>query len=219
LRRPPDVSSAIGYSGWRYPRTNAIRNAARQPNPSRATKDPQRSRAPATRSTGRPRCGSTRTTRSSRSGHPRSSPRTAARSTTRCSTSSLPAARRRGQPRSPSRSRMHRGRHGRAVVSRSIPRGGPSSLPRSPGAWISAPWGPWRAPAESTRRSSASTPRGIPWGGTLGGAEDDYPVDVAVDVAGDAVVAGWSVPPVAVDGGPGVLQSASYAIFVAKLGW
>jgi hypothetical protein len=56
---------------------------------------------------------------------------------------------------------------------------------------------------------------GLRWGG----AEDDYPVDVAFDAAGDAVVAGWSVPPVAVDGGPGVLQSASYAIFVAKLGW
>jgi hypothetical protein len=48
-----------------------------------------------------------------------------------------------------------------------------------------------------------------------GGAEDDYPVDVAADAAGDAVIAGWSAPLLVGDDG----GSASYAIFVAKLGW
>jgi hypothetical protein len=57
---------------------------------------------------------------------------------------------------------------------------------------------------------------GVRWGG----ADDDLPVDVAVDAAGDAVIAGWSKPPSSevvdeVDGGSG----AHYAIFVAKLGW
>jgi hypothetical protein len=48
-----------------------------------------------------------------------------------------------------------------------------------------------------------------------GGADDDYPVDVAADAAGDAVIAGWTAPRlVGSDGG-----TASYAIFVAKLGW
>jgi hypothetical protein len=57
---------------------------------------------------------------------------------------------------------------------------------------------------------------GIRWGG----ADDDLPVDVAVDAAGDAVIAGWSKPPSSevvdeADGGSG----AHYAIFVAKLAW
>ena len=51
-----------------------------------------------------------------------------------------------------------------------------------------------------------------------GGAEDDYALDVAADAAGDAVIAGWSVPPIP-DGGSGARSSASYAIFVAKLSW
>jgi hypothetical protein len=53
-----------------------------------------------------------------------------------------------------------------------------------------------------------------------GGADDDYPVDVAVDAAGDAVIAGWSLPSAGIDGGSGAAQSnTGYAIFVAKLGW
>ena len=53
-----------------------------------------------------------------------------------------------------------------------------------------------------------------------GGAEDDYPVDVAVDAAGDAIIVGLSVPPIALDAGLSISQgSESYAVFVAKLGW
>jgi hypothetical protein len=50
--------------------------------------------------------------------------------------------------------------------------------------------------------------------GRWGGAEDDLLVDVAVDGAGDAVIAGWSAPPSAVGG-----DESTYAVFVAKLGW
>src|SRR5258708_26363697 len=32
-------------------------------------------------------------------------------------------------------------------------------------------------------------------GGRWGGAQDDVPIDVAVDAAGDAIIAGWSIPP------------------------
>jgi hypothetical protein len=56
--------------------------------------------------------------------------------------------------------------------------------------------------------------------GRWGGADDDSPVDVAVDAAGDAVIAGWSFPRPGADGGPSASQgSTRYAIFVAKLGW
>ncbi len=72
----------------------------------------------------------------------RGSSRMAARSKTPCSTSSLAAPRRGRRPsRSPRWSRARRGRHGRAAVSRSISRGAPSLLPRSPGARISVPPG------------------------------------------------------------------------------
>jgi hypothetical protein len=55
---------------------------------------------------------------------------------------------------------------------------------------------------------------GLRWGG----ADDDLPLDVAIDSAGDAVIAGWSVPEQ--DGGSGPTPaSPSYAIFVAKLAW
>jgi hypothetical protein len=55
---------------------------------------------------------------------------------------------------------------------------------------------------------------GLRWGGT----DDELPVDVAVDGAGDAIIAGWSVPQD--DGGSGATPaSTSYAIFVAKLRW
>ncbi len=57
---------------------------------------------------------------------------------------------------------------------------------------------------------------GVRWGG----ADDDLPVDVAVDAAGDAVIAGWTKPTSSevvdeADGG----SAAHYGIFVAKLGW
>jgi hypothetical protein len=52
-----------------------------------------------------------------------------------------------------------------------------------------------------------------------GGADDDLPVDVVVDAAGDAVIAGWSVPPFGLDGGLDAPQDiTNYAIFVAKIG-
>ena len=57
-------------------------------------------------------------------------------------------------------------------------------------------------------------------GARWGGADDDLPVDVAVDPAGDAVIAGWTKPTSSEvvdesDAGSG----AHYGIFVAKLGW
>ncbi len=57
-------------------------------------------------------------------------------------------------------------------------------------------------------------------GGRWGGAQDDVPVDVAVDAAGDAVIAGWSIPPPGGVIGPDAAQSsAPFTVFVAKLGW
>jgi hypothetical protein len=56
--------------------------------------------------------------------------------------------------------------------------------------------------------------------GRWGGADDDVPIDVAVDSAGDAVIAGWTIPPPGRVIGPDASQSsAPFAIFVAKLGW
>jgi hypothetical protein len=46
------------------------------------------------------------------------------------------------------------------------------------------------------------------------------PIDVAVDAAGDAVIAGWSIPPPGGVIGPDAAQSsAPFTVFVAKLGW
>jgi hypothetical protein len=41
--------------------------------------------------------------------------------------------------------------------------------------------------------------------------------DVAADAAGDAVIAGGTLPPVGVNGAS--QSGAPYALFVAKLGW
>ena len=111
------------------------------------------------------------------------------------------------------------GHHGPAAVSRSTPRGEPSS------AFVrSADFGSAGTLTSAGGFDSAvlrfdaqgSLIGGIRWGG----AEDDLPLDVAVDAAGDAIIAGWSKPASSevideADGGSG----AHYAIFVAKLGW
>jgi hypothetical protein len=55
-------------------------------------------------------------------------------------------------------------------------------------------------------------------GARWGGADDEFPADVAVDAAGDGIIAGWSRPPPAPDGVAGG-ASEPYGIFVAKLGW
>jgi hypothetical protein len=57
-------------------------------------------------------------------------------------------------------------------------------------------------------------------GGRWGGGQDDVPIDVAVDAAGDAIIAGWSILPPGGTIAPDAAQSsAPFTVFVAKLGW